>query len=269
MRALVLSSILLLLSSYGSSRSLPSSQPTLRGRNADDTADDTAPPPPSTGTCANPSRSGDQLDMRYVGRLQSTGKQFDASDSFLFTLGTGDVIKGWDIGLLGLCPGDTRDLTVPPEDGYGAQGHPGGGASAIPGGATLLFHVRVNSVNGDSRSSSARAGSVGARSGAVAATNAAKPACNDGSSAACHSAVTRTEVRVLQTNKTAPYIPTSQSYAASTTLLVRTPSPSTRGFAQLYAHSRLRTTPSHPRAAQEHFPPSPPPVPCPRDASRA
>ena len=221
MRALVLSSILLLLlSSYGSSRSLPSSQPTLRGRNADDTADDTAPPPPSTGTCANPSRSGDQLDMRYVGRLQSTGKQFDASDSFLFTLGTGDVIKGWDIGLLGLCPGDTRDLTVPPEDGYGAQGHPGGGASAIPGGATLLFHVRVNSVNGDSRSSSARAGSVGARSGAVAATNAAKPACNDGSSAACHSAVTRTEVRVLQTNKTVPYselfselydrIPTSQ-----------------------------------------------------------
>ena len=193
MRAPVLLSILLLVSS-----SSLSSQPTLRGR----TADDTSPPPSSTGSCANPSRSGDQLDMRYVGRLQSTGKQFDASDSFLITLGTGDVIKGWDNGLLGLCPGDTRDLTVPPEDGYGAQGHPGEGASAIPGGATLLFHVRVNSINGDSRSAGSGSSSVGSGSGA--ATNAAKPACNDGSSAACHSAVTRTEVRVLQTNKTAP-----------------------------------------------------------------
>ena len=97
-----------------------------------------------SGACASPSKAGDKLSMQYAGKLQSTGKQFDANQDFGFTLGQGEVIKGWDKGLNGMCPGEERDLTIPPEDGYGEQG----AGADIPGGATLLFHVKLNSING-------------------------------------------------------------------------------------------------------------------------
>lgn len=64
--------------------------------------------------------------MHYRGTLQADGTEFDASYNrdkpLTFTVGQGQVIKGWDEGLLGMCVGDKRKLTIPPEFGYGEQG---------------------------------------------------------------------------------------------------------------------------------------------------
>ena len=84
--------------------------------------------------------------MDYTGTL-TNGKQFDSSVGrapFEFTLGAGEVIKGWDKGLQGMCPGEERDLTIPPEDGYGEQG----AGEDIPPGATLKFHVKLLGIQG-------------------------------------------------------------------------------------------------------------------------
>merc|ERR1712028_253704 len=75
-------------------------------------------------TCANPAKAGDKLTMDYVGTIdpQSAtgvkGKKFDSSidrgTPFSFTLGKGEVIKGWDQGLVGVCPGQKLNLKIPP-----------------------------------------------------------------------------------------------------------------------------------------------------------
>ena len=84
---------------------------------------------------------GQQLTMKYVGALYSTGKQFDASwdsgQDFPFTLGAGNVIPGWDQGMLGMQVGGRRQLIIPPALGYGDQG----AGADIPPGATLIFVV--------------------------------------------------------------------------------------------------------------------------------
>src|SRR3954451_1593092 len=86
-------------------------------------------------------KKGDKLSMQYVGVLFKGGEQFDASwdngSPFPFTLGQGNVIKGWDQGLVGIKAGGRRQLTIPPKLAYGAQGQ---GAS-IPPNATLVFIV--------------------------------------------------------------------------------------------------------------------------------
>ena len=91
-----------------------------------------------SGPAAKP---GDQLTMKYVGVLYSTGKQFDASwdrgDDFPFTLGGGNVIQGWDEGMVGMKAGGRRQLIIPPDLGYGDQG----AGADIPPGATLIFVV--------------------------------------------------------------------------------------------------------------------------------
>jgi peptidylprolyl isomerase len=91
-----------------------------------------------TGAAAKP---GDPLTMKYVGVLYSTGKQFDASwdrgQDFPFTLGMGNVIQGWDQGLVGMKVGGRRQLVIPPQLGYGEQG----AGADIPPGATLIFVV--------------------------------------------------------------------------------------------------------------------------------
>jgi FKBP-type peptidyl-prolyl cis-trans isomerase FkpA len=91
-------------------------------------------------------KTGDQVKVHYTGWL-TTGKKFDSSvdahQPFDFTLGQGDVIKGWDEGVAGMKVGGKRQLRIPPELGYGASGTPGG---PIPPNATLIFDVRLLAV---------------------------------------------------------------------------------------------------------------------------
>ncbi|KAA1129611.1 FK-506 binding protein [Puccinia graminis f. sp. tritici] len=94
-------------------------------------------------SCPLVSQVDDQLAVTYVGTLTETGKQFDASqdpkDPFVFTLGVGEVILGWDQGMLGMCEGEKRVLKIPSELGYG---HRGAGAD-IPPDASLTFRVEL------------------------------------------------------------------------------------------------------------------------------
>ncbi|XP_077996555.1 peptidyl-prolyl cis-trans isomerase FKBP2-like [Glandiceps talaboti] len=92
--------------------------------------------------CTTKSRKGDTLHMHYTGKLED-GTEFDSSiprgEPFVFTLGSGQVIKGWDQGLIGMCEGEKRKLVIPSELGYGDNGAP----PKIPGGATLVFEVEL------------------------------------------------------------------------------------------------------------------------------
>jgi FK506-binding nuclear protein len=92
-------------------------------------------------------RAGKRVCMRYVGRLAKNGKVFDSNTKgkpFVFRLGVGEVIKGWDRGVEGMRVGDKRRLVVPPQMAYGAQtGIPG-----IPPNSTLEFEVELVDVKG-------------------------------------------------------------------------------------------------------------------------
>jgi FK506-binding nuclear protein len=83
---------------------------------------------------------GDIVWMHYTGKL-STGEQFDSSAGqkpFKFTLGKGDVIKGWDEGIVGMKVGEKRNLVIPPDLGYGANARP-----KIPANSTLVFDIEM------------------------------------------------------------------------------------------------------------------------------
>jgi FKBP-type peptidyl-prolyl cis-trans isomerase FkpA len=88
--------------------------------------------------------AGQNVTVHYTGWLSDggqRGKKFDSSkdrgDPFVFPLGQGHVIKGWDQGVQGMKVGGTRELTIPPEMGYGSRGAGG----VIKGGETLVFVV--------------------------------------------------------------------------------------------------------------------------------
>ena len=87
------------------------------------------------------SKVGDKIKVHYIGRLKSNNKIFDQSRNkpFQFTLGRGEVIRGWDIGCAGMAVGAQRILTIPPEKGYGLRGSP----PVIPGNAALVFEVTL------------------------------------------------------------------------------------------------------------------------------
>ncbi|KAF5370590.1 hypothetical protein D9758_001975 [Tetrapyrgos nigripes] len=84
-------------------------------------------------------KKGQDISMRYIGKLQN-GKTFDSNTKgkpFKFRLGAGEVIKGWDEGIVGMQAGGERVLTVPPAMGYGKRG-----SGPIPSNATLIFEVK-------------------------------------------------------------------------------------------------------------------------------
>ncbi len=91
-----------------------------------------------TGTEA---KSGDAVTVNYVGVLYKTGKVFDASwkrnETFPFTLGKGQVIPGWEQGVIGMKVGGRRELIIPASLAYGAKGSP----PTIPPNEALVFVV--------------------------------------------------------------------------------------------------------------------------------
>lgn len=88
-------------------------------------------------------KNGDQLIVDYAGFLED-GTKFDSSldrgQPFGFTLGAGQVIQGWDLGVVGMKVGEIRRLYIPSEFGYGTTGTPGG---PIPPNANLVFEVQL------------------------------------------------------------------------------------------------------------------------------
>jgi len=90
-------------------------------------------------------KNGDTLVMNYTGRF-TDGKVFDSNiipmfnhvEPFKFKLGAGQVIKGWDEGLVGMKIGEKKTLTLPPEKAYGASGQ-----GSIPPNSTLIFDVEL------------------------------------------------------------------------------------------------------------------------------
>lgn len=93
-------------------------------------------------------KAGDKLTMHYVGKLTKDDSQFDSSrdrgSPFTFTIGEGEVIKGWDAGVMKMSLGERGILQVPSADGYGSRGAGG----KIPPNADLYFDVELLAING-------------------------------------------------------------------------------------------------------------------------
>ncbi|MEK7462066.1 MAG: FKBP-type peptidyl-prolyl cis-trans isomerase [Patescibacteria group bacterium] len=86
-------------------------------------------------------KAGDNVSVHYIGTLQN-GTEFDNSrkrgEPFTFTVGGGQVIKGWEEGLIGMKVGGQRILVIPPEKAYGVNG-----VGPIPANATLVFAIEL------------------------------------------------------------------------------------------------------------------------------
>jgi len=98
-----------------------------------------------TGTTAI---NGSLVSVAYTGWLHDSskpdakGSQFDTSANYTFRLGAGTVIRGWDLGVVGMRVGGQRRLVIPPDLAYG-NNSPGAG---IPANATLVFDITLNAV---------------------------------------------------------------------------------------------------------------------------
>jgi FKBP-type peptidyl-prolyl cis-trans isomerase len=97
---------------------------------------------------------GRRVSVNYTGWLydpaqpEHKGRQFDSSAGrppFAFTIGRGEVIRGWDLGVPGMRVGGQRRLVIPPELAYGSAG---GGGGVIPPNATLVFDIELLDIQG-------------------------------------------------------------------------------------------------------------------------
>ena len=102
----------------------------------------------AAGDGVNFPKKGDKLKMHYTGTLAKDGSKFDSSrdrgKAFEFTIGVGQVIKGWDEGVMKMSLGQRATLKISADYGYGASGHP----PVIPENADLVFDVEVLGING-------------------------------------------------------------------------------------------------------------------------
>jgi peptidylprolyl isomerase len=96
----------------------------------------------SEGT-GDPVKAGDFVEVHYVGTLRDDGSKFDSSrdrgQPFTFRVGKGQVIKGWDEGLVGMKPGGKRKLIVPANLAYGSQAR----GNKIPANSDLVFEIEL------------------------------------------------------------------------------------------------------------------------------
>ncbi|KAH0563268.1 Peptidyl-prolyl cis-trans isomerase fpr2 [Trichoglossum hirsutum] len=101
-----------------------------------------------TVECTRKTQRGDTIEVHYRGTLAADGSEFDASYNrgkpLSFRVGQGMVIKGWDEGLLDMCVGEQRTLTIPPDFAYGDRGMP----PVIPPKATLIFTTELMGIDG-------------------------------------------------------------------------------------------------------------------------
>ncbi len=90
-------------------------------------------------------KTGDSIDIHYVGKLED-GKIFDSSRErkkpYNFTIGEGEVIKGWEKGVIGMKVGEIRVLTISPELGFGSRSQ-----GPIPPNSTLIYEIELMSIN--------------------------------------------------------------------------------------------------------------------------
>ena len=90
-------------------------------------------------------KAGDTVALNYTGKFEN-GKVFDSNvlpenghvDPFIFTLGAGQVIQGWDEGIVGMKVGEKKHLVITPDKGYGPKDY-----GPIPGNSTLIFDVEL------------------------------------------------------------------------------------------------------------------------------
>lgn len=103
------------------------------------------------GSGSRKTKRGDTINVHYTGTLAKDGSKFDSSldrgDPLSFTVGQGQVIKGWDEGLLDMAVGEKRKLTIAPALGYGNRA-----MGPIPAGSTLsqCWHVHLTAPHTDS-----------------------------------------------------------------------------------------------------------------------
>jgi len=97
--------------------------------------------------CTRKTKKGDKVEVHYRGTLEKDGSEFDASynrgQPLSFHVGKGQVIRGWDEGLLNMCIGEKRKLTIQPEWGYGS-----GGMGPIPANSVLIFETELVGIGG-------------------------------------------------------------------------------------------------------------------------
>lgn len=109
-----------------------------------------------SGGCRRPASQGDLIEISYEGRVMESGVLFDGMDlaqrqgdaTIQFVLGkqpTGQFPPSWDVGLVGMCIGETRTLDVPPVLGFGPKGLP---KRAVPPNAALRYKVELVAING-------------------------------------------------------------------------------------------------------------------------
>ena len=123
----------------------------IQPANTDDTSNGATPAPASTPATPDATqtgqvaKTGDTVAVNYTGKL-ADGTVFDSNvdpkfghvTPFIFTLGAGQVIPGWDKGIVGMKVGETKTLVITPADAYGASGQ-----GPIPPNATLTFEVEL------------------------------------------------------------------------------------------------------------------------------
>ena len=107
--------------------------------------------------CGFVSREGDFIEVSYTARLEANGRVFDSSADrgrpFAALLGNGDLVRGLELGLLEMCPGEERTILVPPALGFGARGSRTFG---VPPDATLIYETKLISINGATDATSRR-----------------------------------------------------------------------------------------------------------------